>query len=230
MATYSNSRIQLRIDTEGSWQSNNPQIEAGELCISSDKLDFKVGAGSAWSQASYCIKNNPDVVSAKTTATNAATSASNALNRANQAYSLAQSAAQSSGRTVNIEVLKDAVSNHQPITITADFVKRNQNTDFILPEIGMISASEILINGVDDVNNKVGNIVTFAFSTAESVLIKSSLFSIAPGAGKIMVIAGNDASASMYDKNKTITIPAGRVVECQLINNYMFKYTTTMWS
>lgn len=230
MATYTNSRIQLRIDTEGAWQSNNPTIQPGELCISSDKLDFKVGAGTVWSQASYCIKNNPDVVSAKTTATNAATSASNALNRANQAYSLAQSAAQSSGRTVNIEVLKDAVSNQQPITINADFVKRNQNTDFILPEIGMISASEISINEVDDVNNTVGNIITFAFYTAEAVLIKSSLFSIAPVSRKIMVIAGNDTSASMYDKLETITIPAGCIVECQLINNYMFKYTTTKWS
>lgn len=230
MATYSNSRIQLRIDTEGAWQSNNPQIEAGELCISSDKLDFKVGAGSAWSQASYCIKNNPDVVSAKTTATNAATAASNALNRANQAYSLAQSAAQSSGRTVNIDVLKNAVSNQQPITITAEFLKRNQNTDFILPELGLTHYNEIRINEVDDVNNTVGNIVTFSFYTTEVVVIKSSLFSIAPGARKIMVIAGNDTSASMYDKSETITIPAGRVVECKLINNYMFKYTTTIWS
>ena len=56
---YPNSRIQLRIDTEGAWQSNNPTIKPGELCISSDKLDIKVGAGSAWSRASYLIKNNP---------------------------------------------------------------------------------------------------------------------------------------------------------------------------
>lgn len=230
MATYSNSRIQLRIDTEGAWLNNHPIIEAGEICLSSDKKDFVVGTGVAWAPGNYWIANNPTVTSIGTTATNAANSASNAMNRANQAYSLAQSAAQSSGRTVNIDVLKNAVSNQQPITITAEFLKRNQNTDFILPELGLTHYNEIRINEVDNVNNTVGNIVTFSFYTTEAVVIKSSLFSIAPGARKIMVIAGNDTSASMYDKSETITIPAGRVVECKLIDNYMFKYTTTIWS
>ena len=230
MATYTNSRIQLRIDTEGAWQSNNPQIVAGELCISSDKLDFKVGAGSAWNQASYCIKNNPEVVAIKTTANNAANSASNAMNRANQAYNIAQAAAQSAGRVVNIDVLKDAISNQQPILITSEFLKLYQNTDFIAPEMSMLTENEIDVNEVGDVNDTSGNIVTFAFHTGEVVYIKSTLFSIAPGAGKVMVIAGNDASVSMYDKSETITIPAGRIVECQLINNYIFKYTTTSWA
>lgn len=230
MATYTNSRIQLRIDTEGAWQSNNPTIQPGELCISSDKLDIKVGAGSAWNQAAYMIKNNPDVVAIKTTANNAATSASNAMNRANQAYSLAQAASQSAGRIVNIDVLKEAVSNQQPILITSQFLRDHQNTDFIAPELRMMTVNEITINEVGDVNESTGNIVTFAFYTGETVYIKSNLFSIGPASRKIMVIAGNDTSAPMYDKSETITIPAGCVVECQLINNYMFKYTTTKWS
>lgn len=227
---YPNSRIQLRIDTDGAWQSNNPIIQPGELCISSDKLDIKVGAGSAWSGASYLIKNNPDVVSAKTTANNAATSASNAMNRANQAYALAQAAAQSAGRVVNVDVLKAAITNQQSITITAEFLKTYQNTDFIIPGMSMLTNNEIRINEVGDVNNTSGNIVTFAFHTGQIVYIKSSMFSITPGSGKILVIAGNDRSVTMYDKAETITIPAGHIVECQLINNYIFKYTTTTWS
>lgn len=126
MATYTNSRIQLRVDTEGAWQSNNPTIQPGELCISSDKNDFKVGTGSAWNQAAYCIKNNPEVVAIKTTANNAASSASNALNRANQAYSLAQSAAQSSGRRSTTEVF-DRISTGGNVVINAEFIDKFKN-------------------------------------------------------------------------------------------------------
>lgn len=230
MATYTNSRIQLRIDTESNWNTNHPNIEAGEICFSSDKKDFVVGTGTPWAPGNYWIANNPTVTSIRTTANNAASSASSAMNRANQAYSIAQAAAQSAGRVVNIDVLKDAISNQQSISITAAFLKEHQNTDFIAPEMSMATANEIDINEVGDINDTTGNIVTFAFHTGEVVYIKSALFSIAPGAGKVMVIAGNDASAPMYDKSETITIPAGYIVECQLINNYMLKYTTTKWS
>lgn len=230
MATYTNSRIQLRVDTEGAWQNNNPTIQPGELCISSDKLDIKVGAGSAWSGASYLIKNNPEVVAIKTTANNAANSASSAMNRANQAYTLAQAASQSAGRVVDVNVLKEAVLNQQSITITAEFLKKYQNTDFIAPELRMMTVNGISINEVGDVNDATGNIVTFTFYTGETVYIKSSLFSTIPATGKIMVVPENGASASMYDRSETITIPADHIVECKLINNYIFKYTAMKWS
>lgn len=230
MATYTNSRIQLRIDTEGAWQSNNPTIQPGELCISSDKLDIKVGAGSAWSGASYLIKNNPEVVAIKTTANNAASSASSAMNRANQAYTLAQAASQSAGRVVDIDVLKEAIANQETINITAEFLKKHQNTDFIAPELRMMTVNEISINEVGNVNDSTGNIVTFTFYTGETVYIKSSLFSVVPTSGKIMIMAGNDVSASMYNRSETITIPSNFIVECELINNYIFKYTAIKWS
>lgn len=230
MATYTNSRIQLRIDTEGAWQSNNPTIQPGELCISSDKLDIKIGAGSAWNQAAYMIKNNPDVVAIRTTANNAASSASSAMSRANQAYTLAQAASQSAGRVVDVDVLKEAIANQESINITGEFLKKYQNTDFIAPELQMATVNEISINEVGDVNEATGNIVTFTFYTGETVYVKSSLFSTSSVARKIMVLAGNDASVEMYDKLETITIPAGYIVECKLINNYIFKYTATKWS
>ena len=230
MATYTNSRIQLRVDTEGAWQSNNPTIQAGEICISSDKLDFKVGAGSAWNQAAYCIKNNPEVVAIKTTANNAASSASSAMNRANQAYNIAQAAGQTAGRVVNIDVIKEAIANQEAISITAEFLKNHQNTDFIAPELQMRTVNEISINEVGDVNDTTGNIVTFTFYTGETVHIKSSLFSVVPASRKIMIMAGNDVSASMYDRSETITIPSNFIVECKLINNYIFKYTAIKWS
>ena len=230
MATYTNSRIQLRIDTDGAWNNNHPVIQPGELCISSDLLDFKVGAGSDWRQASYYIKDNPEVRAIKTTANNAANSASSAMNRANQAYNIAQAAAQSSGRIVNIDVMKEAVSNQQPITITAEFLKTYQNVDFIAPGMSFSTVNEIDINEVGDINDTMGNIISFTFYTGETVYIKSRLFSTASAEGKIMVIAGNDDSAPMYDKSETITIPADCAVECKLINNYVFKYTTTKWS
>lgn len=230
MATYTNSRIQLRVDTEGAWQSNNPTIQPGELCISSDKLDIKIGAGSAWNQAAYMIKNNPDVVAIRTTANNAANSASSAMNRANQAYTLAQAASQSTGRVVDIGVLKEAIANRWSISITSEFLKKYQNTDFIAPGLRMMNVNEISINEIGDVNETTGNIITFTFYTGESVYIKSSLFSVIPTSGKIIIMAGNGASASMYDRSETITIPAGYIVECKLINNYIFEYTAVKWS
>ena len=230
MATHANSRIQLRIDTDGAWNNNHPVIQPGELCISSDLLDFKVGAGFDWRQASYYIKDNPEVRAIKTTANNAANSASSAMNRANQAYTLARAASQSAGRVVDVDVLKEAIANQETINITAEFLKKHQNTDFIAPELRMMTVNEISINEIGNVNDSIGNIVTFTFYTGETVYIKSSLFSVIPTSGKIMVVAGNDDSVSMYDKSETITIPAGCIVECQLINNYIFKYTTTKWS
>ena len=230
MATYTNSRIQLRIDTEANWRNNHPTIEEGEICLSSDKKDFVVGTGVAWAPGNYWIANNPTVTSIGTTATNAANSASNAMNRANQAYRIAQAAAQSAGRVVDVNVLKEAIVNQQSITITAEFLKKYQNTDFIAPELRMMTVNGISINEVGDVNDATGNIVTFTFYTGETVYIKSSLFSTIPATGKIMVVAGNGASASMYDKSETITIPADYIVECELINNYIFKYTAIKWS
>lgn len=230
MATYTNSRIQLRIDTDGAWNNNHPVIQPGELCISSDLLDFKVGAGSDWRQASYYIKDNPEVRAIKTTANNAANSASSAMNRANQAYTLAQAASQSAGRVVDVNVLKEAIANGESISITTEFLRKYRNTDFIAPDLRMKAVNEISINGIGDVNDATGNIVTFTFYTGETVYIKSSLFSVITNSGKIMVVAGNGASASMYDRSETITIPADYIVECELINNYIFKYTAMKWS
>ena len=230
MATHTNSRIQLRIDTDGAWNNNHPVIQPGELCISSDLLDFKVGAGFDWRQASYYIKDNPEVRAIKTTANNAANSASSAMNRANQAYTLARAASQSAGRVVDVDVLKEAIANQETINITAEFLKKHQNTDFIAPELRMMTVNEISINEIGNVNDSIGNIVTFTFYTGETVYIKSSLFSVVPTAGKMMIMAGNDVSASMYDKSETITIPSNFIVECELINNYIFKYTAIKWS
>ena len=230
MATHTNSRIQLRIDTDGAWNNNHPVIQPGELCISSDLLDFKVGAGFDWRQASYYIKDNPEVRAIKTTANNAANSASSAMNRANQAYTLARAASQSAGRVVDVDVLKEAIANQETINITAEFLKKHQNTDFIAPELRMMTVNEISISEIGNVNDSIGNIVTFTFYTGETVYIKSSLFSVVPTAGKMMIMAGNDVSASMYDKSETITIPSNFIVECELINNYIFKYTAIKWS
>ena len=230
MATYTNSRIQLRVDTEGAWQSNNPTIQAGEICISSDKLDFKVGAGSAWNQAAYCIKNNPEVVSIKTTANNAASSASSAMNRANQAYSIAQAAAQSAGRVVNFDVLKEAVENQQPISITAAFLKEHQNTDFMLTNGGLITATEIDIT-TNELPEGSSNDIAFYFYAAENVYVKSNLFSEIPVDGKIVVTIFNDDMSikDMFNDVDTITFPAGYLCEVHLINGCILKYTACEW-
>lgn len=226
MATYTNSRIQLRVDTEGAWQSNNPTIQAGEICISSDKLDFKVGAGSAWNQAAYCIKNNPEVVAIKTTANNAASSASSAMNRANQAYNIAQAAGQTAGRVVNSEFLKEKEVSGEEIVINADFIKEHRNTDFIFIGETLKAANIIKIESLDDVNETAGNTISFYYQTTnDNTYIVSSLFVKHLAAEGYLGLIANSTDLACFDQETgIITVPVDSAVEFHIIDNYVFKY------
>lgn len=50
------TKIQLRRDTEANWTSNNPILASGEIGISTDKSNFKIGDGtSAWKILKYML-------------------------------------------------------------------------------------------------------------------------------------------------------------------------------
>lgn len=224
MATYSNSRIQLRIDTEANWNTNNPTIAEGELCLSSDKKDFKIGAGALWRSASYWIAQNPTVVSIGTTANNAASTASQALSRANQAISTAQAAAQSAGRVVNFDVIKDAVSNSQPILVDEEFLKTYANTDLMGLDVAVGTVNEIDISNYEAFDS--ANEVRFYLYASENFFVKSSYFAKNFDAGKILL----DGDASYFNGTDSLTFPADSTVELSLINGCVLKYRCTTWS
>lgn len=50
------TKIQLRRDTEANWTSNNPILASGEIGISTDKSNFKIGDGTSnWKNIKYAI-------------------------------------------------------------------------------------------------------------------------------------------------------------------------------
>lgn len=126
MATYNNSEIRQRIDSETNWQTNNPTLSAGEIAFCSDKNDFKVGSGNAWQSTAYMIANNPTVTAAQTTATNAQTTANTASQTANTALSRANEALSSSGRHSNTEVF-NRISSGGNVVINAEFINKFKN-------------------------------------------------------------------------------------------------------
>jgi hypothetical protein len=221
MATYSNSRIQLRIDTEANWQSNNPTIASGELCLSSDKSDFKIGAGGLWNAASYWIANNPTVTSIRTAANNAQSTASNALNKANQAITIANAAAQYTGRVVDYKLFKNHNENKDRFYLDAEFIKNYSNNDIICYDDtvgGSEKCSGIDIAATDPWNE--GNEIRFYFGTRDYFTVTGDFQVDAAGQGKILVIGNR----SVLSSNNTITFDPHVVVEMCLINGCILKY------
>ena len=222
MATYSNSRIQLRIDTEANWQSNNPTIASGELCLSSDKNDFKIGAGGLWNAASYWIANNPTVTSIRTTANNAQSTANNALNKANQAITIANAAAQYTGRVADYELFKVNNENKERFYLDAEFIKNYSNNDIICYDDytgGSEKCSGIDIVAANPLNE--GNEIRFYFGTGDYFTVTGDFQVGVAGQGKILVM-GNP---SLLTSNDTITFEPHVAVELCLINGCILKYS-----
>ena len=222
MATYSNSRIQLRVDTEANWQSNHPQIENGEICLSSDKKDFKVGNGTLWTNAAYWIAQNPTVVSIGTTANNALSAANNAMSKANQALSTAQAAAQSAGRVINLDFLKEKVEQGVAITINDEILDTLRNADVISYDnpLLQVNSFDIAITALKDEANEV----RFYFSTADAIQVKGEFYSAAGGEG--ILVIGDPA---LFNGIDTISIPADSTVELRLIDTRVLVYNVTTW-
>lgn len=222
MATYSNSRIQLRIDTEANWQSNNPTIASGELCLSSDKNDFKIGAGGLWNAASYWIANNPTVTSIRTTANNAQSTASTALNKANQAITIANAAAQYTGRVADYELFKVYNENKDRIYLDAEFIKNYSNNDIICYDDytgGSEKCSGIDIAVANPLNE--GNEIRFYFGTGDYFTVTGDFQVGVAGQGKILVMG----DPNLLSNNDTITFDPHVAVEMCLINGCILKYS-----
>lgn len=218
MAIYSNSRIQLRLDNEAGWNSNNPTIESGEICLSADKYDFKVGTGTNWRSGSYWIANNPKVVDAYNNADNAVNTADAAAQRADDAWNLADDAIRLAKRHVDSGILKDMSAFGTGLTIDDAFVEEWANTDFILVNGVLGGANPITINANTPLDS--GNELRFYFSCSEPVGVWSPWFSYTMGPDAIAVIGDQRYD----DVTKTITFNGGDTVEMCYINGCVLKY------
>lgn len=220
MATYSNSRIQLRVDTEANWQNNHPTIEAGEICMSSDKKDFVVGTGTPWAPGNYWIANNPTVTSIRTTANNAANTASQAMSKANQALSTAQAAAQSAGRVADYGLVKEKVEAVEGFEVNDEFLKNFQNNDII--GLGYPVGTNNKINISIASPTSEGNEIRFYLQTSaeaeDTFTIESEQIP-----DSIMLIG----DTSIYNDH-VISFPPNANVEICIIDGCVLKYTYTV--
>lgn len=239
MATYPNSRIQLRIDTEANWQSNHPTIAAGEICLSSDKKDFVVGSGAQWSNTNYWIANNPTVTSIRTTANNAQSAANTANNLASQARDIANMALEAAvGRVINTDIFKEHLDSKLPIEISYDILTKYQNVDFLANEFVVGASGEFHeIDFTSDVLTEKANELRFYFAVdanpGSNFYVKSSLFTMPSDyAAKLahdgrigILLLGDPHIITKEDDNIVLTFPRGAVVELRYINGFVLKYS-----
>ena len=223
MATYPNSRIQLRIDTENNWNTNNPTIESGELCLSTDKKDFKVGGGSLWRNAAYWISQNPTVLSIQTTANNASSTASNALSKANQAITIAQQAAGNSGR--QIAPWNQLIEEYpNGIEIDNTFLEKYMNTDFVCDDFAEDMQVHIAFEGRKFDN---GNTMTFYLLTGNNITFVSEMFTDDMTKVKegfvLYNVKGQGVQKSVEDDKTIFELPANSYVKVSLIDCLYFE-------
>ena len=239
MATYPNSRIQLRIDTEANWQSNHPTIAAGEICLSSDKKDFVVGSGAQWSNTNYWIANNPTVTSIRTTANNAQSTANTANNLASQARDIANMAlAAAVGRVIDTKIFKEHLDSKLPLEISYDILTKYQNVDFLTNEFVVGASGEFNeIDFTSDVLTDKANELRFYFAvdatSGSEFYVKSSLFTMPSDyTAKLahdnrigILLLGDPHIITKEDDKVVLTFPQGAVVELRYINGFVLKYS-----
>lgn len=224
--TFNNSQIRQRIDSHANWNSINPVLADGEMAISNDKNDFKIGDGvKDWQTIGYAISSNQAVQTAQTAASNAQTTANAAQTAASNAQTTAIQALSASGRKEPKQG-EDPYGNHTNVTITVNnnFVEKFRNYDFE----SIIGESNLNIT-ITSTNKKYydnANEIRFHFMTAGDckVAIPNGTRTIAAvgGSNKIMVVQEGDANLDLTDPTD-VTLPANVVVEVRFINTWLVK-------
>ena len=224
--TLNNSQIRQRIDSHANWNSINPVLADGEMAISNDKNDFKIGDGvKDWQTIGYAISTNQAVQNAMTAASNAQTTANAAQTAASNAMTTATQALAASGRK-EPKANADPYGGHSDVTITVDntFIGKFKNYDF-----ESTKGETNLTIAITSTNKKYydnANEIRFHFMTAGAckVAIPNGTRNIAAvdGSNKIMVVQEGDANLNLTDPTN-VTLPAGIVAEVRFINTWLVK-------
>ena len=224
--TFNNSQIRHRIDSHANWNTINPVLADGEMAISNDKNDFKIGDGvKQWQTIEYAISNNQAVQNAMTAASNAQTTANAAQTAASNAQTTATQALSASGRKEPKED-EDPYGNHTNVTITVDnaFIEKFKNYDF-----ESIRGENNLNIAITSTNKKYydnANEIRFHFMTTAAckIAIPNGTRTIAAvdTSNKIMVVQEGDANLDLSDPTN-VTLPANVVAEVRFINTWLVK-------
>lgn len=224
--TLNNSQIRQRIDSHANWNTINPVLADGEMAISNDKNDFKIGDGvKDWQTIGYAISSNQAVQNAMTAASNAQTTANNAQTAASNAQATATQALSASGRK-EPKPNEDPYGGHSDVTITVnnDFIEKFKNYDF------ESTKGETNLNlAITSTNKKYydnANEIRFHFMTAGAckIAIPNGTRTIAAVdvSNKIMVVQEGDTNLDLTDPTNVI-LPANVVVEVRFINTWLVK-------
>jgi hypothetical protein len=230
MATYNNSEIRQRIDSEQNWQTNNPTLSAGEIAFCSDKNDFKVGAGNAWINTAYMIANNPAVTAAQRTADNAQKTANTASQTANTALSRANEALSSSGRRSNTEVL-NAIVTGGTLTINSEFVGKYKNYNLNTTKA---VAGGVLTLGSFGMKPSEANEICFNFVTGDGACkftgarMTSNIDDVSQR-NKLLVVFG-DKTGIQDSTLGAITFKANSFVKIKIVDTWYIKVDATSLS
>lgn len=224
--TLNNSQIRQRIDSHANWNSANPVLADGEMAISNDRNDFKIGDGvKNWQIIGYAISSNQAVQAAQTAASQAQTTANDAQTAASNAQTTATQALAASGRK-EPKAAEDPYGGHSNVTITVDntFLEKFRNYDF-----ESTKGEDNLNLAITSTNKKYydnANEIRFHFMTTGicKISIPNGTRTIAAvdGANKIMVVQEGDANLNLTDPTN-ITLPAGIVAEVRFINTWLVK-------
>lgn len=224
--TLNNSQIRQRIDSHANWNSINPVLADGEMAISNDKNDFKIGDGvKDWQTIGYAISTNQAVQTAQTAASNAQSTANDAQTAASNAMTTATRALSASGRK-EPKANADPYGGHSDVTITVDnsFIEKFKNYDF------ESTKGETNLNlAITSTNKKYyenANEIRFHFMTAGvcKIAIPNGTRNIdaVDGSNKIMVVKEGDVNLDLSDPTNVI-LPAGIVAEVRFINTWLVK-------
>lgn len=224
--TLNNSQIRQRIDSHANWNTINPVLADGEMAISNDKNDFKIGDGvKDWQTIGYAISTNQAVQNAMTAASNAQTTANAAQTAASNAQKTATQALSASGRK-EPKAREDPYGGHSDVTITVnnDFIEKFKNYDF-----ESTKGETNLTIAITSTNKKYyenANEIRFHFMTADvcKIAIPNGTRTIeaVDGSNKIMVVQEGDVNLDLSDPT-SVTLPASAVVEVRFINTWLVK-------
>lgn len=223
MATLNNSEIRQRIDTEANWNTNNPTLASGELALSSDKYDMKVGDGSTWRNTNYMIANNATVQSINTKATNAQTTANSAASTASTALTRANQALANGGRTANARLLTDYVSGGD-LMVNDEFVNTKYKNFDLNCTKGMTGFNINIQNfeiKADTANEIVFNFVTNGTCSVKCTRMTKTISEVDGGNKLLLVTKGDGISA--IDINNYVNITPGAFARVRLIDNWILE-------
>lgn len=236
MATE-NKIIRLRMDSSTDWETNNPTLQPGEIAVIEDSTDFVINNTSSAKAFGSCqtYKGSDTQTTAGNgtitikTSGNATVGTFTVNQTGNTTITLPNYLTSSSTLLRKVDYTSlDELSGQ--LTIDANFVEQNANTDFVTTIKALGSGNQFTFDS-SSMNSK--NMITFSFMTDSALVLDGSgLFTNDPASVpnkiQLFINAGSVNVNTLFD-GSTVTIPANYSVNMQYINGTMLIINLCKW-